>query len=109
MRKMDKIMEMYGLHSADLAAEPHKMNDPEYLKQKVYAYLGDLRKVHFILVLGTDRLKSLNRQIESGIKFKSVFATYGKDNLIYTEEPKENFQPALIPVDNEVEKAEYYD
>ena len=106
---MDKIMEVYGLHTADVAAEPLKMNDPEYLKQKVFAYMGDLRKVHFILDLSTDRLKKLNQQINSGIKFKSVFADYGKDALVYTDEPKEGFQPALVPVDHEVEKVEYYD
>jgi hypothetical protein len=39
MKRMDKIMEIYGLHTAELAAEPLKMNDPEYLKQKVFAYL----------------------------------------------------------------------
>lgn len=87
-------MEMFGLHSADLAAEPLKMNDPEYLKQKVYAYMGDLEKVHFIKDI--DRNK-LYRQIENGVKYKSVFADYGKDKLVYTEEPKEGFQPALIP------------
>jgi hypothetical protein len=97
MRKLDKIMEIYGLHSADLAAEPLKMNDPEVLKQKVYAYFGDLSKVHFIDDLGDQRLKRLKHQIENGVKFKSVFADFGKDNLIYTNEPKEGYQPALIP------------
>lgn len=94
---MDKIMEMFGLHTADLAAEPLKMNDPEYLKQKVFAYMGDLSKVHFISDLGEERTRRLKHQIDSGVKFKSVFADYGKDSLVYTNEPKEGFQAALIP------------
>lgn len=100
MRKIDKIMEMYGLHSADLAAEPLKMNDPEYLKQKVYAYFGDREKFHYIDDMGSS-LKRFQQQVKNGTKFKMVYGSTGQDEYVYTEEPKEGYSPALIPVDEE--------
>jgi len=81
MRKMDKIMEMYGLHSADLAAEPYKMNDPEVVKQKVYAYMGDISKVKFI----------------KNTKYNLKYAKLEDNKVFLSNTPKEGFEPALVP------------
>lgn len=99
MRKMDKIMEMYGLHSADLAAEPLKMNDPEVLKQKIYAYMGDVKKIYLPENLPDDWSR-LRKDIEGGTKFISVFFDHGKDAYKISREPKEGYTPALIPADS---------
>lgn len=100
MRKMDKIMEIYGLHSADLAAEPLKMNDPKYLKQKVHAYFGDNEKFHYISDMGSS-LRRFQQQVKNGEKFKMVYGATGEDHYVYTEEPREGYEPALIPANED--------